>query len=240
MSTSPQALTDDGYAVFALDHRGHGRSGGPRALIDSLDNAVADLDALVDDARLRHPGLPIFMLGHSMGGTIALRYAIEYQHRLDGLILSGPLAALEGAPAPLRLLGSVLSAIAPKTPLIGVDPKFVSRDPGRRRGLRRRPARPSPKAAGADAGRAGGDDRPAPRDRHRDHDPDADPLRLRGQAMPARGQPDARRPDRRTGQDDQGLPGPLPRDPQRARARRGAGGSAGVARRAPDGHLRAV
>jgi alpha-beta hydrolase superfamily lysophospholipase len=123
-----QALTDDGYAVFALDHRGHGRSGGSRALIDSLDNAVADVDALVDDARVSQPGIPIFMLGHSMGATIALRYAIEYQHRLDGLILSGPLAALESAPAPLRLLGNVLSAIAPKTPLIGVDPTFVSRD----------------------------------------------------------------------------------------------------------------
>ena len=123
-----QALTGDGYAVFALDHRGHGRSGGSRALIDSMDNAVADVDALVYDARVRHPSVPIFMLGHSMGGTIALRYAIEHQHQLDGLVLSGPLAALEGAPAPLRLIGKALAAIAPKTPLIGVDPKVVSRD----------------------------------------------------------------------------------------------------------------
>ena len=91
-------LCADGYAVYALDHRGHGRSEGPRALIDRLDNAVADLDQLVVQASAEHPAAPVYMLGHSMGGTVAVRYAVLHGEQLAGLILSGPLAALEGAP----------------------------------------------------------------------------------------------------------------------------------------------
>jgi alpha-beta hydrolase superfamily lysophospholipase len=117
------------HAVYALDHRGHGRSGGPRALIDRVDDAVADLDQLVVLAGEASPGVPVFMLGHSMGAMIALRYAVHHQDRLDGMILSGALAAVEGVPAPLRLIGRVLSAVAPRTPLIAIDPGLVSRDP---------------------------------------------------------------------------------------------------------------
>jgi acylglycerol lipase len=143
------ALVADGYAVHASDHRGHGRSDGPRAVIDRLASAVADVDQLVLEAREQHPGVPIFMLGHSMGGTVALSYALRHQpddsraaqlseaggradggrERLAGLILSGPLAALEAAPAGLRLVGRVLSVLAPSLPLVAIDATLVSRDP---------------------------------------------------------------------------------------------------------------
>jgi alpha-beta hydrolase superfamily lysophospholipase len=123
-----EALVHDRYAVYALDHRGHGRSDGTRGLIDRLDSAVADLDRLVSDALAQHPALPVFLLGHSMGGTIAVQYALSHQDRLTGMILTGPLAAIE-AGAPLRLAGRVLSVVAPTLPLIGVDPALVSRDP---------------------------------------------------------------------------------------------------------------
>ncbi|HEY3728548.1 MAG TPA: alpha/beta hydrolase [Solirubrobacteraceae bacterium] len=123
------ALNGDGYAVYASDHRGHGRSEGPRALIDRLDYAVADLDQVVVMARDDHPNLPLFMLAHSMGGTVGLRYAIAHQDYLGGLILSGPLAALEAAPAPMRLAGRVLSAVAPTLPLVAIDASLISRDP---------------------------------------------------------------------------------------------------------------
>ena len=124
-----ERLTGLGLAVYAPDHHGHGRSEGTRAMITRLDTAVADLDALVVLAAAAHPGLPVFMLGHSMGGLVALRYAVLHQDRLTGLVLSAPLAALDGAPAPLRLLGQVLSAVAPKTGVIALDPDLVSRDP---------------------------------------------------------------------------------------------------------------
>jgi acylglycerol lipase len=122
-------LVDEGYAVYALDHRGHGRSEGPRALVDRIDNTVEDLDALVVLAAGEHPGVPVFLLGHSMGGAIALRYAIAHQDRLTGLILSGPLAALDAASPAQRVAAKVLSAVAPRLPVIAVDPTLVSRDP---------------------------------------------------------------------------------------------------------------
>jgi acylglycerol lipase len=122
-------LVAAGYAVYALDHRGHGRSEGPRALIERVDLAVADLDQLVVLAGVANPGAPVFLLGHSMGAMIALRYAPVHQDRLSGLILSGALAALKDVPAPLRLIGRLLSAVAPRTPLIAIDPAQVSRDP---------------------------------------------------------------------------------------------------------------
>jgi acylglycerol lipase len=124
-----ERLTAEGYAVYALDHRGHGRSTGPRALIDRLDRAVSDIDGVVTMAHGAHPDLPVFMLAHSMGATFGVQYALAHQQRLAGLILSGPLAALDGAPAPLRMLGRLLSVIAPGMGLIGVDAGLVSRDP---------------------------------------------------------------------------------------------------------------
>ncbi len=121
-------LAELGYPVYALDHRGHGRSGGRRALVDRLDNAAADLDVLVDLAGREHPDTPLFLLGHSLGATIALRYALGHQDKLDGLILSGALAVIDPPPAPVRLAARALSATIPWMPALSVDPATVSRD----------------------------------------------------------------------------------------------------------------
>ena len=125
-----ERLVGDGYAVHALDHRGHGRSQGPRALIDRVDHAVTDLNALVS-AAVQHESaasIPVVMVGHSMGAMIALRYAGYHQHRLDGLALSGALASIEASPA-LRIVGRAISAVAPKLGLITIDSSLISRDP---------------------------------------------------------------------------------------------------------------
>jgi acylglycerol lipase len=122
-------LVDAGYEVHAVDHRGHGRSDGPRALIEDMDNAVADVDTLIDRAAAGEPDLPVFMLGHSMGGLIALRYALAHQERLAGLVLSAPLAQLDAVPKLQEVVGRALSLIAPRAPLIAIDPELVSRDP---------------------------------------------------------------------------------------------------------------
>jgi acylglycerol lipase len=134
-----ERLVDAGYAVYALDHRGHGRSDGPRALIERVDLAVADLDQLVVLAVVANPGVPVFLLGHSMGAMIGLRYTAIHQDRLAGLILSGALAALEEVPAALRMIGKLLSAVAPRTPLIAIDPSLLSRDPAVVEAYRRDP-----------------------------------------------------------------------------------------------------
>jgi len=124
-----ERLVAEGYGVYALDHRGHGNSEGPRAVIDRVDKAVADIDALVLEAAGEHPEAPVFLLGHSMGGCLAVSYAMRHQDRLAGLILSGPLAALAAAPAHQRIAARLLSRIAPKLPAVPIDANLISRDP---------------------------------------------------------------------------------------------------------------
>jgi acylglycerol lipase len=121
-------LVDEGFGVYAIEHRGHGRSDGPRALIDRVDHTVADLDQLVRLASERHPEAQVFLLGHSMGGTIAVRYAVLHGDRLSGLILSGPLAAMAAAPAAQRVAARVLSTLTPRLPVVAIDASLVSRD----------------------------------------------------------------------------------------------------------------
>ena len=123
------ALVADGAAVYAIDHRGHGRSQGGSALVDRWENAVADLDVLVDIAHGEHPKVPLFLVGHSMGGALSLGYAAQYQHKLSGLALSGPAVALDGAPPLLGTIAKLLSRIAPRLGTFGIQPELVSRDP---------------------------------------------------------------------------------------------------------------
>jgi acylglycerol lipase len=120
-------LADEGFAVYAGDHRGHGRSQGPRALIRTTA-VVADLNQLVIRAATAQPDGPLFLLGHSLGGMIAVIYALAHGGRLDGLVLSGPLAAVDASPV-LAGTGRLLSAVAPRAPTIALDPELVSRDP---------------------------------------------------------------------------------------------------------------
>jgi acylglycerol lipase len=119
-------LTAEGYAVYAPDHNAHGRSGGKRGRV-SLAGAIADLNQMIMRVSVaRHPDLPQFLLGHSMGGAIALRYAIAHQKRLTGLVVSAPLAAVDGGPA-LKAVGKVLGVVLPGAPVGRVDPHLVSR-----------------------------------------------------------------------------------------------------------------
>jgi alpha-beta hydrolase superfamily lysophospholipase len=122
-------LVADGHAVHALDHRGHGRSEGPRAVIDRMEYAIADVHALVEAAASPHPGVPVVMLGHSMGGLVAVCFALSHRGRLTGLMLSGPLAALEAASPTTRVAARVLSILTPRLGVVGIDSVLISRDP---------------------------------------------------------------------------------------------------------------
>jgi lysophospholipase len=120
-------LNEAGYAVYVPDHHGHGRSDGPRGKI-SLHDAIEDLSRIIDLAAGRNPDCELFLLGHSMGGALALRYAMVRQERLNGLVLISPLAQVDGLHT-VRRLGRILSRVAPNVPLKRIDPKLVSRDP---------------------------------------------------------------------------------------------------------------
>lgn len=122
-------LNAEGYDVYALDHRGHGRSDGGRANIGRISSAAADIGTLIAIARGEVPGRKLFLLGHSMGGALALEFALERQSEIDGLVLSAPAAALEAASRLELLAGRTLSVVAPGLGVFPVDPTAVSRDP---------------------------------------------------------------------------------------------------------------
>ena len=84
-----------GFAVTALDLRGRGKSDGERFYIESIDEYVSDLSLAIEQARARHPDLPLYLLGHSAGGVTSTTYALDYQERIDGLICESPCAAAE-------------------------------------------------------------------------------------------------------------------------------------------------
>lgn len=119
-----------GLTVYALDHRGHGRSGDKRLELKSWSDFVADLHELFRIARAAHPGTKNFLLGHSMGGAIALSYALEHQADLDALMLSGPAVVLgDSTPKIMIPIGKLIGRIAPGVPVQSLDAADVSRDP---------------------------------------------------------------------------------------------------------------
>jgi alpha-beta hydrolase superfamily lysophospholipase len=124
-----ERLVGRGFAVYAGDHRGHGRSTGPRVLMNRMDDYVRDLDVVVEMAQTAHPGSKTVLLGHSMGGAVAIAYAIDHQDRLDLLVLSAPLAVMGAASTVERTAARVLSAVAPRIGVFAVDSEGVSRDP---------------------------------------------------------------------------------------------------------------
>ena len=123
-------LVDQGYAVYALDHRGHGRSPGHRANIDRFSYLVTDLSTFAGRAGRQHPDTPVFLLGHSMGGAIATASALRIQNVLRGLVLSGPaLAPGEIVSGSKMAMVKMLSAIMPNAGALKLPPEAVSRDP---------------------------------------------------------------------------------------------------------------
>ncbi len=123
-------LGELGLAVYAPDHRGHGRSGGKRLELKNWADFTDDLHEVFRIARSRHPDTKTFLLGHSMGGAIALSYALDHQDELDGLMLSGPAVVLgDSTPKMLVPVGKLLGRVAPRAPVRRLDSSAVSRDP---------------------------------------------------------------------------------------------------------------
>jgi alpha-beta hydrolase superfamily lysophospholipase len=123
-------LAERGYAVEALDLRGHGKSSGRRAFVRSFDEYFDDLLALLRDVERRHAGTPIFMLGHSMGGSIVAQYVIREQPDWDGVVLSGPaLRGRRNVPRPLGWLFRLIGRFVPRLRLAKLAAGDVSRDP---------------------------------------------------------------------------------------------------------------
>lgn len=129
------ALNSGGWDVHGWDHRGHGQSSGPRGDIPAPDALLRDTACVID--AVRKPGSRFVLLGHSMGGLVAARFAAEalagrpaaWSRPLDGLVLSSP--ALDAGLSGLqKLLLAVAGALAPGLAVSnGLKPEWISRDP---------------------------------------------------------------------------------------------------------------
>ena len=122
-----QVLVDAGYAVHALDHRGHGRSSGKRAFVKHYDEFLRDLHQFRRMVEAEHPGTPLVLLGHSMGGNIAVGYTLAHQDGIAALVLSGPALEVGEDFSPLRL--KIFAAIAKVAPGLRPQGAAYRRDP---------------------------------------------------------------------------------------------------------------
>ena len=125
-----QRFGEAGLVTYALDHRGHGRSGGKRMLVRNVAEYTAGFATLVGIASREHPGLKRVVLGHSMGGGIVFAYGVERPDDYDMMVLSGPAVAAQDQVSPLlAFVAKVLGVIVPGLPVQDLDVNAISRDP---------------------------------------------------------------------------------------------------------------
>ncbi len=119
-----------GYAVYGMDHVGHGKSGGARAYVERFNDFVEPLGTYFGMVREWQANAPIFLVGHSLGGLIGATYLLDHQDSLQGAILSGPAVGIPDNISPATICaGRILSALIPGIGILRLDARGVSRDP---------------------------------------------------------------------------------------------------------------
>lgn len=117
-----------GCAIHAYDQEGHGHSSGTRGHIRRFDDFLDDLELQLSRARAQHPELPIFLVGHSMGGLIVTALARERRPDVAGVVISAP-ALMLNVSRTAAILARVASRLVPRLRRpAGIDPKWLSRD----------------------------------------------------------------------------------------------------------------
>lgn len=125
-----EAFTQAGFNCYLLDHRGHGKSDGPRAAVLSFEEYLDDMDIYLDIVRKQFTSGPMFLLGHSMGGLIATNYVLSRKPDFDGVILSSPYLGLK-VDLPMwkdklsQIIAKFLPAVSLKSDL---DPHLLTHD----------------------------------------------------------------------------------------------------------------
>ena len=119
-----------GYAIYGLDHIGHGRSEGAREFVERFEDYADTLAIYYGMVKGWNAGKPIFLIGHSMGGLIATYYLLDHQADFQGAVISAPAIKVSDSISPMTItLGKLLSALAPKAGLLALDVNGISRDP---------------------------------------------------------------------------------------------------------------
>ena len=119
-----------GYAVYGLDHIGHGKSGGERELVNRFEDFTDTLTTYLKMVKGWQSGKPIFLLGHSLGGLISTYYLLDHQAEFKGAIISAPAIKVSASISQATItMSKVLSAIAPKAGVLALDTSGISRDP---------------------------------------------------------------------------------------------------------------
>jgi acylglycerol lipase len=124
-------LTERGFAVVGMDHRGHGRSEGARGHCGSIDELIADMRTLADMAEAWWPGVPRLLFGHSMGGLLGFVYLLRHPDTVRAAALCAPALRIpDTAPRALQLVARVLGRVAPRVGFRSkLDATLLSRDP---------------------------------------------------------------------------------------------------------------
>jgi acylglycerol lipase len=128
MEYPAEQFASNGFAVYALDLRGRGRSEGERFYVEKFTDYLDDVNTLVQGARSDNPGLPIYVLGHSAGGVIATSYVYEHQTEIAGLICES-FAYDVGLPNAVALILKGISHLTPHLHVFSLNNADFSRDP---------------------------------------------------------------------------------------------------------------
>src|SRR5262245_37002702 len=123
-----EQFTSNGLAVYALDHRGRGRSEGERFFVKKFADWTNDLATFIDIVKTREADLPVFLLGHSAGGVIACGYALDHQDEIAGLICEDFAYQVPAPEVALAIIKGV-SHVAPHAHVLTLKNEDFSRDP---------------------------------------------------------------------------------------------------------------
>lgn len=118
-----------GFTVSALDQRGHGKSGGRRVYMNHYEDVISDVDQWISHLRSQFSPIQIFLLGHSLGGLLSVKYTIEKGSDIDGLILSGPAVRINDDMSPfLQKISGIIGRILPRLKTVQIDASLISKD----------------------------------------------------------------------------------------------------------------
>jgi alpha-beta hydrolase superfamily lysophospholipase len=124
-------FVDEGYALLALDFRGHGKSGGKRGHTDEYMSYMRDIGLLLSKSEELFPGIPVVLYGHSLGGNLVINYAIRFNPSIQALIATSPWLRLSLEPSRIKLLfASIVRNILPALQnSTGLSASQLSHDP---------------------------------------------------------------------------------------------------------------